>query len=317
MERSSASYWMVGRIPPDGVTISYLLRAKPEGEATLTFLDAQGREIKRFSSEEHKTLRARAGDLKTITGVEVRTRDEPRVAIEAGLNRFTWDMRYPDAGWVDGYITDSGILSGPMAAPGHYQARLTVGDQTQTVTFEIEKDPRISASQEDLDAQFALLCQIRDKVSEIHQAVNQLTSIRQQLGEWNGRARKLAAPNHEELTRQTTALIAELDATLGELIETHSAEDDDTLRFPVKLNVKLAALMGVVASADAAPTQQAREVWDALSAQTDTQLARLRALQDGELAAINTLIRAASLPAVAVFAQATDTEEQPATSKGK
>ena len=247
-----------GQNPPDGVTISYLLRAKPEGEATLTFLDAQGREIKRFSSEEHKTSRARAGDLKTITGAEVRTRDEPRVAIEAGLNRFTWDMRYPDAGWVDGYITESGILSGPVAAPGRYQARLTVGDQTQTVTFEIAKDPRISASQEDFDAQFALLCQIRDKVSEIHQAVNQLTSIRQQLREWNGRARKLEASHHEELARQTTALIAQLDAIEGELIETHSAEDDDTLRFPVKLNVKLAALMGVVASADAAPTQQAR-----------------------------------------------------------
>jgi anti-sigma factor RsiW len=36
----------------------------------------------------------------------------------------------------------------------------------------------------------------------------------------------------------------------------------------------------------------------------------LHALQDGELAAINRLIREASLPAVAVFAQATDTAEE-------
>lgn len=295
-----------GQNPPDGFNISYLLRAKPEGEATLTFLDAQGREIKRFTSEERKTSRARAGDLKIFTGVEVGSRDEPRVAIEAGLNRFTWDMRYSDAGWVDGYITDSGILSGPVAAPGRYQARLTVGGETQTVTFEIAKDPRISATQEDLDAQFALLCQIRDKVSEIHQAVNQLTSIRQQLREWTDRARKLEAPGHGELARQTTALITQLDAIEAELIESRSAEDDDTLRFPVKLNVKLAALMSVVASADAAPTRQAREVFAALCVQADTQLARLRALQDGELAAVNTLIRESSLPAVVIIAQATD-----------
>jgi hypothetical protein len=306
-----------GQNPPDGVIVSYLLRAKPEGEVTLTFLDAEGREIKRFSSAEQKTSRARAGDLKIITGAEVRTRDEPRVAARTGLNRFTWDMCYPDAGWVDGYIARSGILSGPVAAPGRYQARLAVGDQTQTVTFEIAKDPRISASQGDLDAQFAMLCQIRDKVSEIHQAVNQLTSIRQQLREWSDRARKVEAPNHEELARQATALIAELDAIEAELIETHSAEDDDTLRFPVKLNVKLADLMGVVASADAAPTRQAREVFVMLSAQADTQLARLRALQDGELAAVNTLIREASLPAV--FARGADTAavEQPATIRGK
>jgi hypothetical protein len=299
-----------GQNPPDGVTISYLLCAKPESEVTLTFLDAQGREIKRFSSDEHKTRRARTGDLKTVTGEVVRTRDEPRVAIEAGLNRFTWDMRYPDAGWVDGFVTASGILSGPAAPPGRYQARLTVGDQTQTVSFEIAKDPRISATQGDLDAQFALLCQIHDKVSETHQAVNQLTSIRQQLREWNGRARKLEVSHYEELARQTTSLIAELETILGELIETHSAEDDDTLRFPVKLNVKLASLMGVVASADVAPTQQAREVFGALSAQVDTHLARLRALQDGELAAINTLIREASLPAIVAFAQAADAAEE-------
>ncbi|MDE3229864.1 MAG: glycosyl hydrolase, partial [Chloroflexota bacterium] len=306
-----------GQNPPDGVAISYLLRAKPEGEATLTFLDASGREIKRFTSEERKTRRARAGDLKLITGVEVRTRDEPRVAIEAGLNRFTWDMRYPDGEWVDGYVTDSGILSGPVAAPGHYQARLTVGDQSQTVTFEIAKDPRINATQEELDAQFTLLCQIRDKVSEIHQAINQLTSIRQQLSEWTDRARELKAPNHEELARQTAALSEQLGAIEGALIETRAAEDDDTLRFPVKLNVKLAALMSVVASADAAPTRQAREVFAALCAQADSQLARLRALRDGELAAINTLIREANLPAVMASAQApNNAKERPTTSKG-
>ena len=154
--------------------------------------------------------------------------------------------------------------------------------------------------QEDFDAQFALLCEIRDKVSEVHQAVNQVASIRQQLREWDGRASKDGVPNHEELSRQVGALIEQLDAIEAELIEPRSAEDDDTLRFPVKLNVKLAALMGVVASADAAPTRQAREVFAALSEQAGAQIARLRVLRDGELAAINALIRAANMPAIAV-----------------
>ena len=43
-----------------------------------------------------------------------------------------------------------------MAAPGTYQVRLTVGEQSQTVSFDLVKDPRVDATQEDFDAQFEL-----------------------------------------------------------------------------------------------------------------------------------------------------------------
>ncbi|HEV7129316.1 MAG TPA: hypothetical protein VGN32_17920, partial [Ktedonobacterales bacterium] len=301
-----------GQNPPDGVAITYLLGAKPEGEVTLTLLDAQGQEIKRFSSEERKTPRGRSGDLKTITGEVVSTRDEPRVAVEPGFNRFRWDMRYADAAWVDGFVSDSGIVSGPVAPPGRYQARLSVGDQSQTVWFEIASDPRIGATPEDLAAQFALLCQIRDKLSAVHQAINGLRAVREQVDAWEARARRAKAAQHEEITRQAGALKEHLGAIEEELIETRSAEDDDTLRFPVKLNVKLASLMSVVASADAAPTRQAREVFAALSARADALLARLRELTDRDLGAFNALLRATELPAVDVSTELKE-EQQHAT----
>ena len=84
------------------------------------------------------------------------------------MNRFAWNMRYPDATNVPGAIFWAGSVDGPIAPPGHYQVRLTVGETTQTAPFEIHKDPRVAATQEELDAQFALLLQIRDQLTRAH-----------------------------------------------------------------------------------------------------------------------------------------------------
>ena len=53
--------------------------------------------------------------------------------------------------------------------------------------------------------------------------------------------------------------------------------------YPARLNEKLAQLPAVVASADAAPTRQSREVFDSLSAQADAQIERLQEIVDGDV----------------------------------
>lgn len=75
-------------------------------------------------------------------------------------------------------------------------------------------------------------------------------------------------------------------------------EDDDTLRYPIKLNIQLAELFGVVSSADAAPTRQAREVFADLARRVDVQLQRLRAVVERDVAAFDVLVRDAHVPAV-------------------
>ena len=76
---------------------------------------------------------------------------QPRVLKQAGLNRFLWDMCYPDPAKVEeGFMGGEAMLLGPVAAPGTYSVRLVVGDWTRTVAFEIQKDPRVPATQQDL-----------------------------------------------------------------------------------------------------------------------------------------------------------------------
>jgi CBS-domain-containing membrane protein len=54
----------------------------------------------------------------------------------------------------------------------------------------------------------------------------------------------------------------------------------------------------VVASADAAPTRQARQVFEELAARLDELLQRLREVIDTDVDALNRLIREASMPAI-------------------
>jgi photosystem II stability/assembly factor-like uncharacterized protein len=286
-------YRDAGQNPPDGVIVSYYLKQQPEGEVQLTFLDTQGNAIKTFSSAVKEEKPAGDGNAATPKREE---KKEPRVLKEVGLNRFVWNMRYEDARKVDGYVTPQGTLPGPAAAPGQYQVRLTVGDETSTESFEIRRDPRMPATDEDLAAQFALLLKIRDKVSETHDAINTLRSIRQQVEEWERRVQD--QENSAAITDAGKALKEKLTAIEEELIQVKVKNRGETLNLPIKLNAKMAGLSGPVGSADAAPTRQAYEVFDDLSARIDEQLRQLDAIVATDVAAFNALIRDSALPAI-------------------
>ncbi|GAC1568065.1 MAG: hypothetical protein NVS3B14_16060 [Ktedonobacteraceae bacterium] len=280
-----------GQNPPNGMIVYYTLASKPEGEVKLTFLDMQGNELKTFAGE---TERKPAAD--PIDEEEEQEKKEPDAPKEAGLNRFIWNMRYPDPKKVDGYVSSDGAMSGPVVVPGTYQVRLTVGDQSLVETFEVQKDPRVSATQADLEAQLALHLKIRDKLSETHDAINTLRNVRQQIDDWQKRAQD--QPVHEALTRVGKSAREKLKAIEDELIQSKAKTRQDTLNHPAKLNGKLAGLAGVVASAQAAPTKQSYVVFDDLSQRIDAQLQQLQEVLDTDVASFNSLLREHNVPGV-------------------
>ncbi len=292
-----------GNNPPDGVIVYFYLKQKPEGEVKLTFLDAQGEQIKSFTSEQAQDETPKTEDAPDPTDEadptdeeEEREKKDPRVPKEIGTNRFVWNMRYPDPKKVDGYVASEAVMAGPAAAPGTYYVQLTVGDQTYVEAFEIHKDPRVSASQEDLDAQFALLLKIRDKLSETHDAINTLRNIRQQVEGWERRTREREA--HETVSKAARSLKEKLALIEDELIQSKAKTRQDTMNFPVKLNGKLAWLAGVVANAQAAPTLQEYELFEDLVRRIDTQLQGLQEIIDADVTAFNALMRESDMPAV-------------------
>ena len=287
-----------GENPPDGVLVYYSLKQKPEGEVKLTFLDAQGEQIKSFTSEQAQSRSPKAEDAppETPDEEEDREKKDPRVPKEAGMNRFLWNTRYPDPKKVDGYVASEAVMAGPVAAPGTYHVQLTVADQTLTEAFEVQKDPRVPATQEDLDSQFKLLLKVRDKLSETHDAINTLRNIRQQVEDWEKRTRE--RKDHEAVSSAARSLKEKLSPIEDELTQSRAKTRQDTMNFPAKLNGKLAWLAGVVASAQAAPTRQQYELYADLAGRIDVQIQRLQEIIDTDVAAFNGLMRESEMPAV-------------------
>ncbi len=278
-----------GENPPQGVIVYYQLAEPPATPLTLTILDAAGTLIRTFRSKA-ATPPTNGKAAKPDKAAEERT-----APAKAGLNRFVWDLRYPDAVKVPGEVTSEKATTGAIAAPGRYQVQLQVGELCLTQPFEVQPDPRVAATAADLQAQFALWRQICDKISAVHTAVNRLRRIRQQLGEWRTRA-----ADHSAIDEAATALTDKLAVIEKTLVQTEAQTANDRLRLPGRLNTKLIGLISVVSCADARPPQQAYAVFDHLAAQVDEQLAHLDGLIGDDLAAFNDLVSAAKIAPVVV-----------------
>jgi hypothetical protein len=83
-----------------------------------------------------------------------------------------------------------------------------------------------------------------------------------------------------------------------ELIQVKAKDQLDLLDFHVKLSGKLMALSGVIACGDTAPTRQAQQVFEELSARVNTQLQQVRELMATDIAAFDKLIREAGIPMI-------------------
>ena len=270
----------VGANPPSGVVVYYYLDEEPEGEVTLAFLEEDGTVIREFSS------------------VPERGQDEGAVKKEAGMNRFVWNLRYPDAHGFPGMIMWSGSIAGPRAAPGTYQARIAVGEQSFSESFALMKDPRAPASEADLVEQFEFLIRIRDRVSEANDAVAQIRDIKSQI---DAAVKRVEGELYaDEVSGKADEIKKALSEVENEIYQTKNRSRQDPLNFPIKLNNKIAGLSGTVANADAKPTQQSYAVYDDLSQQLQVQLDRLAQIINDDVPAFNALVSQHSVPAVIV-----------------
>ncbi len=270
----------VGANPPSGAVVFFYLKDKPDSSADvrLDFLDSRDSVIRRFSTRPKDS-----GDS---------------LKVRAGMNRFVWNLRHPEASKFTGMIFWAGGTQGPVAVPGTYKVRLTAGDWSQTRGFTLKQDPRVAASPEDYQRQFDLLIRIRDRVSAANDAVKRIRDVKEALDGAATRARGLPGDAGKRIGQLADSIKTRLSAIEGEIYQVKNRSSQDPLNYPIRLNNKIAALAGVVASADAAPTDQSVQVFEQLTAALQVQLDRLKAVLDADIPAFNKLVKDSDVPAV-------------------
>jgi photosystem II stability/assembly factor-like uncharacterized protein len=285
----------VGANPPTGVIIDYFLKSAPKDGITLEILDAKGKVIRKYSS---KKAAAGASPEEEEFGI---SRPGDKLPADAGLNRFVWDMRSETPARVPGAVSWGGRLIGPLVIPGSYQIKLTAAGKTLTATAEIQKDPRVPASQADLERQNELAMRIRDRVDAGHEAVNQIRSVQ---GQVDALKKRLGADaSSKPVLDAGEALKKKMDAVEEKIIQPKSKSGEDPLNYPIQVADQLMALQSTVESADTAPTAQSYVVFDELNTRLEAQLAAWREIQSKDLIALNDLMKKNNVPAIAPAAE--------------
>lgn len=247
--------------PTRGAIFEYYLADSASVPVTITIAEANGRVIKTFSSSAEDGPPSRQG-----------------------MNRFVWDMRYPGTtmpppnGALDGFMSvDYSPPTSPVAPPGQYQVKLTLGEDTFQRNFEIRKDPRLRASDADLRAQFELMVEIRDRFTEVSDTVLRIRKFRVALEE---RRAQLPGSSVSEID----AALAELREIEGMLMIWMGTNEHPMMWSPPGLTEKLSSLSSAVNSGDARPTESMYAVFADLTERFETQRDRLERIIDRGLA---------------------------------
>lgn len=254
------------------LTVKYNLTEVPEEEIVFEFLNSEG-EVIRTQKIEKKA----------------------KESLKKGINSITWDLRYEKADIDEDFIL-WGFNAGPMAIPGEYGVRMTIGDIQQTESFRIKKDPRLAAAEADYQDQLNLSLQIRDKITELFKAVRSIRDIRDQVGRISERAVK--GGYGEEIGESAKDLKEKLTALEERLIQTKLEASQDILNYPPKLLHQLIRNLNVVMQTDSRPNASSYERFDELSIQLQQILDELQSVISDDLAAFTTLLKEKEVPAV-------------------
>ena len=178
---------------------------------------------------------------------------------------------------------------GPIAPPGSYQVRVTADGETATQPFAIGREPRLlkDVTDQDLQEEFDLAIKVRDKASQANEAVLLVRGIKAQIKDRKSKLDAKSAP----IVKALDDFEAALSAIEEEIYQVKLQSSQDPLNFPIKLNNKIAALQGVIESADVRPTEQAYSVFRTLTNRLDDQLGKLETTSKTRMPPLNQLLQ--------------------------
>lgn len=163
-------------------TASFLvaLADKPSEPLRVEILSADGRPVRSMDVEAEAGLNEVVWDLLYDPPAQVELRtvapDNPHIWEES---RFKGKETRPIVHW--------GIRSpqtrGPIALPGEYTVKVTVGSATASQRFTVLKDPAISTADEDMTASTTTQLKIRDGMNRSVTMINHLETMRKRIEE--------------------------------------------------------------------------------------------------------------------------------------
>lgn len=281
----------VGENPPAGAMIDYYFKTAPKEEVTLDILDAQGKVVRHLSSKEKK-------DNEQPPEWPDRVVKPKMIPANEGMNRFPWDLRYNEPTQVPGAFYTGDGPKGPLALPGEYTVKLTTGGKSQTAPLHLVIDPRTKSAEAQLPKNFALSAQVTERISQLHQAINEVRDLKSQVQSWHRRF------GNDEKFKAALAAADEVDHKMSEveqqLIQVNAKGSEATLAFPTMLNEQFDTFSHVIES-DHEPTKAQLDVFKKLSDRLDEQLKKWAQVKADDVPKVSASIKQLDLPALHIL----------------
>jgi photosystem II stability/assembly factor-like uncharacterized protein len=286
----------VGRNPPTGAIIDYWLGHDAHAPVVLSILDASGKLVHRFASDDV------APRLAAERYFEARWLQPPAaLSARAGAHRFVWNLRLPrpvaaQYGYtiaaVDGEDTPL-LPEGMLVAPGKYQAVLRVDGHDYHASFTVQADPRVAVDSDALQAALGLSGQVVAELDRHFVASGEVQSVRKQVEALN---KRMAGDSAQAAVSKQ---LADFNALLAPLL---SGEGEDTPNLGAIGDV-LNTLEVDLEGSDRAPSQPQREALAEYSARLEHAWQAWAAIKASALPALNASLHAAGLETIKVPAR--------------
>ena len=249
-----------GKNPPFGATVFFHIPENYDGKTPvkLEFTDDRGNVVRSFDLHLKQKSMSGGGHQKeetepNLTPAQRKANAEKKhTAIEPGMNRFQWNLRYADATDVNGFyepVPAGGLpdsTEGPVVAPGTYHVVLDYGGSKSQKDLTVSLDPRMNASESDLQARLALQMKVHKTLDELDRTINQAMAVRDKL--------ETAVDNHKLSHARAGRAIVALNDEIGSLVQLKVQSSEGTLLHETKLRSHLAYLQADIGLAYVKPT---------------------------------------------------------------
>jgi hypothetical protein len=304
--RKSAAYLFAPRTAyrggvVEGASLSYYFRELPEKDVKLEILDQAGKVLRVFEGKPGEKIEERP----------VRrpgAREEPKLPVAKGLNRFTWDLREKGPEIPQGVVHWGGT-PGLKVVPGAFQARLSSGDWSQMQPLEVVLTPNLSTTVAELKEQHEFGEEIASEIASLFEVLSGVRDLKSQADSVLDRVKKAGLESAEVETAVASAKtkLSELEESITQV---KSKSGQDPLNFPPQIDNQLTSLYGYVADGEFPPTAGAHERFADLKPELRKIRGRFDEIVAAEVAALNRSVAGLNLPPIVVPAKAASTNDQ-------
>jgi photosystem II stability/assembly factor-like uncharacterized protein len=283
-----------GKNPPNGAIIDYYLKSPPAGNVMLSIYTTKGQLVRAFSSAP---LAARHWPPPPVPSYWL-LHPKP-LSTKAGMHRFVWDLRYTSPESLRHEYPISAVVHdtpadprGPFVVPGKYEVRLTVDGRTYKQPLEVTLDPRVSATQAELESQLKLGQSLVKLMSAAYHGHDQVSALRKTI---DSRENSLKGKDD---AKTALAALKSLDEKAEKLESTGGGRSFGAPHPKPSfglLNNELGSLLSVVEGADMPPTEGMQTAYADYCQDLSKVSSEWTALQTHDVAAVNTQLAALHL----------------------